>query len=455
MKNKWTLITGVTCGLCFLFFIFSTCIAPLSVEHGLNVSYAKGLLQGAMPYQDMPMEEAPIGIGFLSMMYALLGIGASSYWASGLMVLVHLLNMGLIYQLLKRLHVEGAPVWGALCFYVLLVFSSDGLMLRMEPFAVTFLLLAYQLILKRTQTMLLAAIGCFVLAMGCQTQSICLLPVLAIPVFWRGRHNRFSTEKGLFFTTTSLILGFLGFVLIAWITGNSKWDEGLGWTMEEPEFLRTQADLVYNKLLYVGIQAGRCSLFFFFFFWLVWKNLKGYDKKAAFMGLCAFLGCAVTFIWQVEVGHFQLAYPFIAMALAHLLKGMPSANKAGILWVSVLLIPAALTVREYLKLEHGALKSAQQEEISVLKEIVQKPGVALVQFEECHEFDLGPQIFAELPQLDPMDAMDENAWKDVDYIIMNEEGFTQLSYSDFSDAFFEAIYEMKSYSTGELLIYSK
>lgn len=455
MSNKWTWITGTVFGLTVLFLLFSNVIAPLSVEHGINVGYAKGMIQGLMPYRDMPMEEAPLGIGILGVLYAIVGTGASAYWSTALLCLTNLLNLWLMYKLMKRVHLTKPAVWGALGFYLLMLYSSDGLMLRTEPFAVTFLLLTYRFILKREKSDLVIAACCFVLALACKSQSIVLLPALAVPAFWQGRHNRFSAEKGILFCTTALTFAVIGFILIAWICGDTNWWRGLGWDFTAPQLFQTTKDVLYGKLTYAVIQAGRCSLFFFIGFFFVWKKMKGYGKQAAATGALAALGGMILLCWDFEVPYFMPVYPFIALALAHLMKAIERPMKAGLLWIAVLLIPGALSIREYLKLENGALKSSQQEEIKALRDIAKVPGNTIVWFDECYEFDLGPQIFTELPQLKPVDIQGGKHWSEADYIILNEEGFTNVSYSADSDAFFDAISSMKSYGTGKLIVYSK
>ncbi len=455
MKNHWTLITGIVFGLSVLLLFFSNIIAPLSVEHGINVGYAKDMIQGLMPYHDMPMKESPIGIVILGLLYTILGVEASSYWASCLLCITNIFNLWLMYKLMNRMHIKGAPIWGALSFYLLMLYSSDGLMLRMEPFAIFFLLLTYWFILKRHKMSLVYAAICFVVAIGCKSQCIVLLPSLAIPAFWQGKHNHLSIEKGLLFCITTLTLGVISFIAIAWICGNANWWENLGWNFTSPSQFQTYYDVIYTKFTYFIIQSGRCSLFFFIFFLFIWKKLNGYGKQGAIIGILACVGGISLLCWDFEVAYFIISYPFIAMALAHLMKVIERPHVAGLIWITVILIPVSLSIREYMKLKNGSLKKEQQEEIKALKNIVKAPGNTMVWFEECYEYELGPQIFTEIPQLKKTNIHGDNQWKELDYIILNEEGFSNISYSSFSDDFFEAITEMKSYGTGKLIIYSK
>ena len=147
----------------------------------------------------------------------------------------------------------------------------------------------------------------------------------------------------------------------------------------------------------------------------------------------------------------MLVYPWVVLALVHILQSLSNKYVVGALAVTVLIAPGLLTLREFQKLEGGQVKAAQQEELAALKGIIQKPGKVLVHFGDCAEYELGPQIFAELPQLHPMNAVDEMS--EAEYIILTEEGFSELSYSEDSDAFFECISERKSYGTGSYMVY--
>ena len=198
---------GCLVGIFILFWIISNCLVPLSVEHGENVAAAKYMVQGLMPYQAFGLSETPIGIGILSVLYRIVGIEASSYWATGLMMGVHLLNGWMLWMLMLRLRVEKAFALFGLLFYGLLVYSSDGLMLNLEPMAVSFLLGASLLILQRTMpTLIMAGVG-FALAVGCKAQAIALLPVLTAMVLWKGKHNQLRLEKGLSFIAIAVHVG--------------------------------------------------------------------------------------------------------------------------------------------------------------------------------------------------------------------------------------------------------
>lgn len=437
-------------GILVVFWLVSNLIAPLSVEHGELVAAAKYMAQGMMPYEAFSLQETPIGVGILSGLYQLVGIEASSYWATGLWIVVHLLNGWLLWKLMFRLGVTKVFALFGLVFYGLLVYSSDGLMLNMEPMAVSFLLGACLLILQRTTRTLVGASLCFALALGCKAQAIVLLPVLTAMVLWKGNRNQFRLEKGLLFVVLALALAAAGFMGISFMTQKADWAEGL-FPMQEVQPFQTWKSVLYSKLVYVVIQGGRCSLFFLLALPWAWKNLSVHGKRCVGWAVLALIGYLCLFYFEIKVPHGMLVYPWVVLALVHILQSLSNKYVVGALAVAVLIAPGLLTLREFQKLEGGKVKAEQQEELAALKKIIQKPGKAMVQFGDCVEYELGPQIFAELPQLRPLGMLEEMS--EADYIILTESGFSELSYSEESDQFFECISERKSYGTGSYMIY--
>lgn len=441
---------GCILGLLLIGWLASNYIAPLSVEHGKNVAFAKYMSQGQMPYQDFSMDETPVAIGILSVLYRIVETEASSYWATGLLVLVHLLNGWLLWKLMARVSVKKVYALFGLIIYLLLVYSSDGLMLNLEPFSVCFILAACLLILKRRTKSLFAACFCFALALGCKAQAIILLPVLTVMVLWKGNRNLLQPEKGLLFVMTTLVVVAVGYMGISIVSQNTAWAEGI-FPITEPELFQTWKDVLHGKLVYVVIQGGRCSLFFLLVLPWVWKKLSLHGKRCvcwAILALCCYIGL---FYWEVKVSYGILVYPFVILALAHILQSLTNKYVAGVLGLAVCITPCLLSIREFRKLDMGRVKSEQQEELTALKSIIQTPGKATVHFGDCAEYELGPQIFAELPQLHPMNGISQ--MQEADYIILTEAGFSELSYSQESDLLFECISERKSYGTGNYMVY--
>lgn len=466
MKLKTTLGILLTIGV--LFFLFSYCMAPLSVEHGIHVSQAKYMAQGLTPYQDFSLQETPLGIAILSLLYRIVGTDASGYWASVWLVFVHLLNIVLLGKLMKRVSVHTSEMLAGLIFYVLLVYSSDALMLNLEPFAISFILGSCLLILKRNKRGMLGAGLCFALATACKVHTLVLLPALLVLAFWGGKRNQFKAEKGLLFLAASVVFTLIGAIGIATFSQNPEWTKQLI-PIPENNFI-TIHKIWHSRLTYAIIQGGRCSLFFFLALPWVWKKMHTHGKRFTIIGMLAFLCYLTVLMWEIKVSNGMLVYPFIAIALAHILQAIPNKRWAVALGIAAIITPIFLTVREFQKLDYGQAKTAQQEELATLNEIIQNPGTAVVLFDQCNEYDLGPQIFSEFPRIQPVSLKtsrlgqeNQNAEiesligqiSEADYVIMNEDGFSLLSFSADSDAFFDAISERKSYGTGSYLIYAK
>lgn len=450
MKSKSTILMGCLVGIFILFWIISNCLVPLSVEHGENVAAAKYMAQGLMPYQAFGLSETPIGIGILSVLYRIVGIEASSYWATGLMMGVHLLNGWMLWMLMLRLRVEKAFALFGLLFYGLLVYSSDGLMLNLEPMAVSFLLGASLLLLQRTMpTLIMAGVG-FALAVGCKAQAIALLPVLTAMVLWRGKDNQLRLEKGLLFVAISLVIVAAGFMGISMVSEQANWMDGL-FPMEEFMFFHTWKHKIYSKLVYVVIQGGRCSLFFLLALPWVWKKLSVHGKRCVYWGLLALICYFCLFYFKVKVSHGMLIYPWVVLAAVHILQSLSNKYATVALGAAILIAPSLLTMREFNKLDMGQVKAEQQEEFSTLKSIIQKPGKAIFFLGDCAEYELGPQVMAEFPQLHLENDLGQMA--EVDYIILTDDGYSEVSFSNISEQLFECIGERMSYGTGNYMIY--
>lgn len=446
-------------GIFILFWIISNYLVPLSVEHGVNVAAAKYMVQGLMPYQAFDLSETPIGIGILSVLYRMVGIEASSYWGTGLMMGVHLLNGWLLWKLMVRMKIEKAFALFGLLFYGLLVYSSDGMMLNLEPMAVSFLLGASLLILQRTMpTLIMAGVG-FALAVGCKAQAIALLPVLTAMMLWKGKDNQLRLEKGLLFVAISLVIVAAGFMGISMISEQANWTDGL-FPMQEFMFYHTWKHKIFSKLVYVVIQGGRCSLFFLLALPWVWKKLSVHGKRCIYWGLLALISYFCLFYFEVKVSHGMLVYPWVVLTAAHILQSLSNKYVTVALGAAIMIAPTLLTMREFQKLDMGQVKAEQQEVLTVLKGIIQKPGKAMVYHEECAEYKMGPQIWAEFPQLHPLNDVEQMPEADyiimtTEYIALTEGGYSEFSYGSRSDLLFECISEMKSYGTGNYMIYAR
>lgn len=450
MKSKSIIFPGCLLGLLLVGWLVSNLIAPLSVEHGENVAFAKYMAQGLMPYQEFRMSETPVAIGILSGLFRMVGIEASSYWGAGLLVLVHLLNGWLLWKLMSRMTVKKTFALFGLSIYLLLVYSSDGLMLNLEPFAVSFLLGTCLLILQRGTKSLVAASLCYALAVGCKAQAMAFLPVLTVMVLWRGSKNTLRLEKGMLFVAMTLVLIAIGYMSVSFASQNAAWTDGL-FPMQKPDQFHTWKHVLYSKFAYVVIQGGRCSLFFLLALPWTWKRLSIHGKHCVYWAILA-LGCYFSlFYFEVKVSHGMFIYPFVVLALVHTLQSITNKYAVIALATAVFFTPFLLSFREFQKMDMGKIKADQQEEIVILKEIIPKPGTAFIQIGDYEDRLLKALILAEFPLTKPLKPIQEI--READYIILTEKGFTKLSNSYDFDIFIECISEMKSYGTSNYMVF--
>lgn len=369
--------------------IYSYSIVPLCVEHGYFVTTAKLIAQGMVPWQDFRIEDTPLGIGLLAVFYKFCGVECSSYLASWLVLAFHILNILLLGKILKKLFGQTADVLFGVAFYVAILFSTDAMMMNVEPFAVFFMLLGINLLLhnEESKVALIVAGGMFALSVFCKAQAVVLFPA----VFFMLDSTRFRSIL-VSFVLSCIIL----YVVIALACGNFTWISTIQWT----NWKFFMVSDFYFILMNFAILAARCSLFFLILFFLFRKRMDKNEKYLSYMGIWAYLAVCFLFIMKGSMAYAMMAYPFIVIAAVALVRKM---EKGKILMILALfMIPTILAVREFDKLDWGKVKQYQMEELEVVKMVLEDCDNAIFIGDECLEFDLGPQIFAEIPHLKPV-----------------------------------------------------
>lgn len=369
--------------------IFSYSIVPLCVEHGYFVTTAKLMAQGLVPWQDFRMEDTPLGIGLLAVFYKLFGVECSSYLASWVVLAFHLMNVLLLGSVLKKLFGRTVDVLLGVAFYAAILYSTDAFMMNMEPLAVFFMLCGIHFLLREEEgkATLAVAGGMFALAVYCKAQAVVLFPV----VFFMLDRTKLRT----------LVISFVGscvllYVGIALVCGNLAWISAIQWA--NWKFFAVSD--IYSILMNFAILAGRCSLFFLILFFCFRKKLDKSEKKLAFMGVGAYLVICFLFIMRGDMAYAMMAYPFVVIAAVALVRKMEKGRMLMIL--ALFVIPTVLAVREFEKLGWGKVKQNQMEELEAVKMVLEDCDNALFIGDECLEFDLGPQIFAEIPHVKPV-----------------------------------------------------
>ncbi len=477
MKQKLTLFFYGFFILLVVLFIYGSFTAPFSVDHGYLVALAKLRVEGLMPYRDFILPETPLGIELLALPYRILGVDASGNWAVGFICTIHLLNCGLLAKLMKRVYLEPYAIWGSLCFYLLVIFSSDALMVNTEPFAVCLMLIAVLFIFKRNHRKLFIGWGAlfFVLAVACKIQVVVMLPLMLALILWHGKTNRIHWEKALLFLGVVLAGCGLCYMAITVRTGMPGWIDNMAWVQEEKQvyfygLMLTQVTSVKEVLVNLVILAGRCSLYFYILLPFVWKKLPIYGKRFACFGLVATGSVAGLFFLRAEFAYGFFMYPFIIIAFAFMLDAASARRWMWIIALTVFLLPGYLFGRELIKLDWGRKKAEQTEEIRVLRSYVKQPIEAVIIPGDCNEYDLGPQFYSEIPLLRPVNlstskfgrertADDLNAlaatMTEVDYILLTEKAIDNLLMSGQEDAFFDATADKRAVGIGHYMLYIK
>lgn len=377
--------------------VYAYCIAPLSIEHGYYVTAAKLWAQGMTPWKDFSIQDAPGGIALLGTMYRITGIEVSSYAASTLMLLFHLGSVALLGGIMRKIGMGMTSVLFGLLLYVAVLFSSDALMMNMEPVSTFLILCAVRELLSGSRKGIAAAGVLFALSVTCKLQALIFLPVLYLVLPLIKKEENGTQLIRLF---TLYVLGALVamYAVVALSCSDALWVVNVEWTNLE----KVEKEDVYAFLMNLVILTARCSIFFLLLFPFVRKELDNREKSLLKVGLAAYVAVCLLFILKCDMAYGMMAYPFVTLSVVVVLQHIRKEKLMAAVAVAILAVPVALAVREFRKLDFGNLKQEQMEEIETVRMVVQKCKHVILLCNDCHEFDLGPQIFAEIPQLRPV-----------------------------------------------------
>lgn len=377
--------------------VYSYCIVPLSVEHGYYVTAAKLWAQGMTPWKDFTIQDAPGGIALLGTMYRMVGIEMSSYAASALILLLHLGCVALFGGIMRKIGMSMTSVLFGLLLYVAVLFSSDALMMNMEPVSTFLILCAVRELLSGSRKGIAAAGLLFALAVTCKLQALIFLPVLylVLPLIKKEENGTQLIRPFTLYVLGALVAMY---AVVALSCGDFLWVVNVEWTNLE----KVEKEDVYAFLMNLVILTARCSIFFLLLFPFVRKELDNREKSLLKVGLAAYVAVCLLFILKCDMAYGMIAYPFVTLSVVVVLQHIRKEKLMAAVAVAMLVIPVALAVREFRKLDFGKIKQEQMEEIETVRMVVQDCKNTVLLCNDCHEFDLGPQIFAEIPQLRPV-----------------------------------------------------
>ena len=451
-----------------LFFTVSLFLMPITPEHGYYTALAKFMAQGMVPYSDFHMMEMPVGIGLYALLYKLTGVDGSTSFSLVPFVIINAVNLLLMTKLMLKMNIKKGFALLGIVFYFLLCYSSDALHMNMEILAATLLLGACLAVLKKRWMFTMLAALLFSVAVGCKVQIIAMLPVLVLIAATEKRGNGFNFKQCCLLIGSTLLFILIGYIIIACLCGNFHWAEEVTWGVEElhsPTF-----DKLKNIISYVVIQTARCGIVFLFIVPFIYKRLHTDGRRMAFIAVVATVCGLALFYFKVEVVQGIFFYPFVTIALMHMLQAISKKTIVAILAILIMAPPVALSAREIMKFGDGKERNVYYEEIGYIKEILKKPGKAVMLIYTDKEFYIGPQIFAECPHVQPVkiengamgynlienvkDNFIANIWN-ADYIIINDEAFTVMISGAYVNIFGEKIEKMKSSGTQSIMIYEK
>ena len=458
-----------TVALLMIFFIVSILLMPVSPEHGYYTALAKYMSLGMIPYKDFYPMEMPIGIGLYALMFKFIGVESSTNFSNIPFILINVANMLLMMALFIRLKIKKMLAISGIFFYFLLCYSSDSLHLNMEVLAVTLLLGACLAVMKRRGFFTLLAAFLFSVAVGCKAQITVMFPVLILMATIKGKRNCIDFKQGGLLIALCVVFLFFGYIVIAYICGNHDWIENVTWEIEKaPHHTLFETK---NILSYFLIQSVRCGMVFLPIAAFMYKKLHPYGRRMTIIAVVATVCYFSLFYFRIEVVQGMFLYPFVTIALMHIVQSVGRRVVATLLLFILTAPPAVLSAREFMKFGDGKLRDLQNEEMCYIKEILKKPGKAVMLIDNTDkEFYIGPQIFSECPHVKPVyigrgSLGYNNGYyesenfianiNDANYIIINDAAFTGITIGKHVDIFGEKIEKMRSSGTQSIMIYEE
>lgn len=435
------ILCGAAALLMVAFFLYSFWIAPFSVQHGYYVGAAKLMAQGLIPFRDFNIMDMPLGIWIISLIYRIVGVNTSGNAAVILMMMVNAMNFFLIFLLLKRIHIQSTFRWFGLFFYVCILYSTKALMVNLEPLCVFFLLLSLLFVHNRTKVDYLCAALCFTLSALCEYHVLIMSPVLFLLVLLPIKSKKMHWKESLSFLGFFFIIFAIAFLIVMVICSESN-------IIRHFDLRISVLERVKNYLLYAVILGARCSLYFILpgvvSFGFVRKRTRVYTWLALF----AYLLSVVLLLLHSDNAWGQFLYPFIIMAFASGMQDFTEKNKYySLIYLSCLVIPGYLGLRDFQKLDYGDLKEEQSTYLEIVNETFQGTKTMAVFAYRCYDYEMASQVFSEVRNVHPSNLKNTqwglNDWdlnqydeataamKEANIIVMNKEFLYGVDSFDF------------------------
>lgn len=448
MKKALRYLLGAALLLLVGLFIWAYFMVPLSVEGSMYLACAKLWAQGYQPFADFQWTDCPLGLGLLSVVYWLGGLNTSGYVILGLMCGLHLLNLFLLYQAMGQCKISLTGKLLGLIFYLLVLFSLNGLEVNLQPFVVCFGLLSL-LALQKGHTVCSAVwLGVALLTME---HAILLLPAMLLLAYWK-------TDTSFIKYVGVLVAVFLvGYIAVAVLTGQP------GWILQLDLFTIDRSSRLFTREFNLVIQVARLSFFFLFLVFVYWDEVALSVRQYCIVAWVV-LGCMAAFmLLRTDMAIGMLALPWMALALGLLVTELSGKKWVAVAWVAVFLLPAFLMLREGMKLQFGQIRSEQRANLAELEGLFQKPTLTVPVFLRSSEYAFGPQVYSEVPNLIPVDLLHpqkegedraESLWrqiKEADVVLMELNAFLHLN-NGYNDEFWEALGDRTERSVGNFML---
>lgn len=366
-------------------FVYSCVIVPYSIEHGYYVTVAKFLSTGCIPWKEINLMDSPIGLYIMSLPYVFMGNAHTGIYAQWVVVIFHILNIAILFSLLKKLNHNIEIILYSLSFYLFVVLSFCGMNVNLEPFACTFLLVSLLCISYTKKAFLIVSGVCFAFAIGCKVQMLFLLPAFfAYSVIMAKKEKR----DNLYLFLTILITFLIMCCFFTFVSNGTTWLKDIVFSIHPSNLLFK--DIFINTCI-IGLKCFSFLVIPVIFILLEKNNIKIssiYPALFAYLGILCLLGFGYDKSWG------QLCLPFAILAYSFCFQRGKTKSES-VMLILFLLIPAAFATREFFKLDFGKEKTEQMEKLErIYHNIAGIEDIHVINY-KTPEYGIGAQLFSE------------------------------------------------------------
>lgn len=411
-----------------VFFLYSIWTAPYSPNHGYIIGAAKFISRNYTPYLDISIKDTPLAIAIYSLLYSIVGITKNGDYAVFFLMLFHICNTYVLYNTLKTIGIKKKIRLLFLIFFFISLYATEYLVINIESISLFFLLLSLNFGVLENRSSKLLSIIFITLSIFSKAQAIITVPSFIILSSYNLSKKKLDRTKA-FRLIIGIIISIITCSVVTYFFCNRVpfWEQ-ISWC---------DSDVSLKTWMFRSATiALRCNLPLLILPLITKDRIHDIYLSCA---LFAFLLFEIMAVNDVKTVWFVFLIPFFTIAFADSINNFSAKRKYDsiIIYTLILIFPCIPFFKECRKFDWGAEKTEQKNTIEALNSLLKKPAKIAILCEVNYDQNLGPQIYAEIPDVIPVDLnttkWGQNNWyqeknesfvrkaiNDADYIIMND-----------------------------------